>query len=140
MLPALVERDLDSFGEAVYEFNRGAGELFRPWQDGVYSHPRVKEIVELLRRVGVRGVGQSSWGPTVFGIVKTTDETQMATRVRSAVTNVEVLATSADNQSEKDRSRQQRLERECAQLDPELEKRFAKGEGLDKDVQQWPEF
>ena len=69
MLPCLVTRDLDGFGEAVYDFNRRVGEMFAPWQGGIYSHPRVAEIVGILRNAGVRGVGQSSWGPTVFAIV-----------------------------------------------------------------------
>jgi beta-ribofuranosylaminobenzene 5'-phosphate synthase len=70
MLPALVERDLAAFGEAVHEFNRKAGEWFAAWQGGVYSHPRVAELIALLRREGIRGVGQSSWGPAVFAIAE----------------------------------------------------------------------
>jgi beta-RFAP synthase len=69
MLPALVTRDLDAFGEALYDFNRRVGEMYAPWQGGIYSHPRIAEIVGLLRKLGARGVGQSSWGPTVFAIV-----------------------------------------------------------------------
>jgi beta-ribofuranosylaminobenzene 5'-phosphate synthase len=68
MLPALVERDLLNFGEAVHEFNRKAGEWFAAWQGGVYSHPRVADLIAALRREGLRGVGQSSWGPAVFAI------------------------------------------------------------------------
>jgi beta-RFAP synthase len=68
MLPAIVERDLEAFGEALYEFNRRAGEWFAKWQGGTYSHPRIANLVAALRREGVRGVGQSSWGPAVFAI------------------------------------------------------------------------
>src|SRR5262245_50508535 len=38
MLPALHEHDLAAFGEAVFEFNRRVGEMFRPWQGGGYAH------------------------------------------------------------------------------------------------------
>ena len=70
MLPALAERDLDAFGEALYDFNRRVGEMFRAWQGDVYAHPRVVALVRLLRtELGVRGVGQSSWGPAVFAII-----------------------------------------------------------------------
>jgi beta-RFAP synthase len=69
MLPALIERDLDTFGEALHDFNARAGEVFAPVQGGIYADRRVEEIVASLRRLGVRGVGQSSWGPAVFAVV-----------------------------------------------------------------------
>ncbi len=69
MLPALVEKDLPAFGEALYEFNRRAGEPFAAIQGGIYASPGTATLVEEVRRLGVRGVGQSSWGPTVFAVV-----------------------------------------------------------------------
>ena len=69
MLPAIAEGDLDAFGSALYDFNRRAGEMFRPWQGDVYSHPEVARVIRLLRGAGVKGVGHSSWGPAVFAIV-----------------------------------------------------------------------
>jgi beta-RFAP synthase len=69
MLPALAKADLQAFGESLYDFNARAGEAFAGVQGGVYSGPRVAECVAFLREAGVRGVGQSSWGPTVFAVV-----------------------------------------------------------------------
>jgi beta-ribofuranosylaminobenzene 5'-phosphate synthase len=69
LLPALIEQDLTTFGEALYDFNRRAGEMFRRAQGGLYAHPRIEEIVRSLRLLGIKGVGQSSWGPTVFAVV-----------------------------------------------------------------------
>jgi beta-ribofuranosylaminobenzene 5'-phosphate synthase len=68
LLPALAERDLPTFGDALYDFNRRVGEMFAPWQGGVYAHPQTAELVSWLRQQGVRGAGQSSWGPAVFAI------------------------------------------------------------------------
>ena len=68
ILPALIERDLAAFGEALYEFNRRVGAMFSPWQGGIYAHPRTEALVSWLRDRGVKGVGQSSWGPAVFAI------------------------------------------------------------------------
>src|SRR6185437_1004041 len=65
LLPALVERDADAFGEAVYEFNARVGEAFAPVQGGVYASARIAELVAFVRGQGVRGVGQSSWGPKI---------------------------------------------------------------------------
>jgi beta-RFAP synthase len=69
MLPALAEHDLATFSEALYDFNRRVGELFAPVQGGPYAHPRSAELVGFIRQQGVRGVGQSSWGATIFAIV-----------------------------------------------------------------------
>jgi beta-RFAP synthase len=69
MLPALAEQDLNAFGEAVYEFNRRVGEMFRPVQRGIYAHPGIEEMVAFIREQGVAGVGQSSWGPGTFAIL-----------------------------------------------------------------------
>lgn len=68
LLPALLDRDLPAFGESLYEFNRRAGEWFLPWQGGVYAEPAIEERIAWLRRHGIRGVGQSSWGPAVFAV------------------------------------------------------------------------
>jgi beta-RFAP synthase len=80
MLPALAEADLEAFGEALHDFNARVGEAFAPVQGGVYAGPRVAECVAFLRGEGVRGAGQSSWGPTVFAVVG--DEERAADLVR----------------------------------------------------------
>ncbi|HUR54302.1 MAG TPA: hypothetical protein VMZ71_09230 [Gemmataceae bacterium] len=69
ILPAALGGDLDAFGEAVHEFNRMAGEPFAAAQGGNYASPEVAALIDLLRAGGVRGVGQSSWGPNVFAVV-----------------------------------------------------------------------
>jgi beta-RFAP synthase len=69
LLPALRECDLAAFGAALFDFNARVGEAFAPAQGGLYAGPRVAELVEFVRRQGVAGVGQSSWGPVVFAVV-----------------------------------------------------------------------
>jgi predicted sugar kinase len=68
MMAALIERDCSAFGEALYDFNARVGEVFAPVQGGRYATPLVAEIVKFCRQRGVRGVGQSSWGPAVFAV------------------------------------------------------------------------
>jgi beta-RFAP synthase len=72
MVPALAERDLSGFGEALYDFNRRVGEMFAPVQGGPYAQQRLAEMVAYIRQQGVAGVGQSSWGTTLFAV--TVDE------------------------------------------------------------------
>jgi predicted sugar kinase len=66
-LPALAERDLSAFGEALAEYNRLAGELFAPVQGGQRSHGDGERWLERMGQAGLVGCGQSSWGPTLFG-------------------------------------------------------------------------
>ena len=76
MLPALHEGDNRTFGEALYEYNRDAGEPFVPDQGGIYASPQAKAIVKCIRDAGVSGVGQSSWGPTLFAICEDIERAQ----------------------------------------------------------------
>jgi len=74
LLPAAGDGDLERFGQSVYRYGRMAGECFAARQGGPYAGRKVAELVEWLRAQGVKGVGQSSWGPTVFALVG--DETE----------------------------------------------------------------
>jgi beta-ribofuranosylaminobenzene 5'-phosphate synthase len=96
VLPALVERDCAAFGETLHEYNRLAGRAFAPVQGGDYSSPAVAGLIERLRAMGVRGVGQSSWGPTVFAV---TEDAGRAARVAEALTKdaLAVTITAANN-------------------------------------------
>jgi beta-RFAP synthase len=83
MLPALRERDLPAFGESLFEFNTRVGKAFAPFQGGCYGSPRTEEIVQFVRRQGVKGVAQSSWGPTVSAVVADSDRAMdLARRLR----------------------------------------------------------
>jgi beta-ribofuranosylaminobenzene 5'-phosphate synthase len=74
IVPALQARDVDAFGDAVHEYNVRAGEAFADQQGGDYASPAVAELVGRLRKRGIRGVGQSSWGPTVFAVMRDQEE------------------------------------------------------------------
>ncbi len=68
LLPAAVEGDLATFGTAVATVSRLNGAWFADQQGGVYR-PAVAPVVETLSESPViEGAGQSSWGPTAFGI------------------------------------------------------------------------
>jgi beta-RFAP synthase len=69
MLPALVERDWEGFGEALFDFNARVGERFAAVQGGVYADAQMAEVIAYMRKEGIQGAGQSSWGPTVFAVV-----------------------------------------------------------------------
>jgi predicted sugar kinase len=66
-MPAIVEHDLTSFGQALEEIQRRVGEGFAPAQGGTFARPEFETILEVMRIEGLKGVGQSSWGPTLYG-------------------------------------------------------------------------
>jgi beta-RFAP synthase len=68
LLPGLLAADWETFGESVHEYNRLAGRMFAVDQGGDYATPEVGRVVAEVRRLGVPGAGQSSWGPTVFAV------------------------------------------------------------------------
>lgn len=68
MLPALVERDAVAFGRSLTTIQRIVGSWFRAVQGGAFARPEGAELARVMARAGALGVGQSSWGPTVYGM------------------------------------------------------------------------
>jgi beta-ribofuranosylaminobenzene 5'-phosphate synthase len=84
ILPAVIERDLVAFGPALEELEDKVGACFAPAQGGRYAAPQAPVIVTRLRELGLVGVGQSSWGPTLYGFTSRADEESsiIAKRIR----------------------------------------------------------
>lgn len=76
LLPAARRASLDDFGESVYQYGRLAGLCFAEIQGGPFASPQLAEWVEAIRGRGVAGVGQSSWGPTLFAFVENQSEAE----------------------------------------------------------------
>jgi beta-ribofuranosylaminobenzene 5'-phosphate synthase len=66
ILPAIVEKDLASFGASLSELQEHVGAAFAPVQGGTYATPQSEAIIAKLGRLGMVGAGQSSWGPTLY--------------------------------------------------------------------------
>ncbi|MDB5335235.1 MAG: hypothetical protein JWN70_854 [Planctomycetaceae bacterium] len=99
LLPATLERDFEGCSEALFQFGQLVGEYFAPAQGGVYSSPQTTTLVEYLRGQGVRGVGQSSWGPTVFVVCpdKRSADSLSDDLLGKGWGDCEILCTSAKN-------------------------------------------
>lgn len=69
MLPSLVERDIRGFGRALTEIQEIVGDSFAGVQGGRFRTPVVGECISHMLSNGAYGAGQSSWGPTVYGLV-----------------------------------------------------------------------
>ncbi len=98
MLPAIERFDCDAFGEAVYQFGRLAGECFAAVQGGPYADAAIAGLVERIRNHGIRGVGQSSWGPTVFAICRSRAEAESLVEwLRECVERHEITIANPNN-------------------------------------------
>lgn len=74
LLPALVEKDLTKFGQAIADVQAMIGDHFAPAQGGRYTSENVEQLLLHAKSLGFNGIAQSSWGPT--GCLFTESETQ----------------------------------------------------------------
>ena len=99
MIPALKAGDVMAFGESVYQYGRLAGECFATCQGGPFASQTIGKIVDFVRSRGVPGVGQSSWGPTVFAVLpNAADAERLILQLRDRFTeNMEYLIAAPNN-------------------------------------------
>jgi len=100
LLPALRAGDCRAFGESLYRYGRTAGECFAAVQGGPYNGPEVTQLVDEIRTLGVPGVGQSSWGPTVFCVVENQEAAERLQREllsRSPPRPLDIVISPPDN-------------------------------------------
>jgi beta-ribofuranosylaminobenzene 5'-phosphate synthase len=70
MLPALVEKDIVNFGQALSTIQCLVGDCFASAQGGRFAAPVLESLVRFLIDHGAAGAGQSSWGPAIYGLVE----------------------------------------------------------------------
>jgi beta-ribofuranosylaminobenzene 5'-phosphate synthase len=85
LLPALVEADLPSFGAALTEVQRVTGAWFASQQGGAFASGPSATLVRRMPEWGAVGVGQSSWGPAVYGLVEREESGRALAERASAV-------------------------------------------------------
>ena len=74
LAPAVVEKDFDSFTAALEKLDEHMGRYFSRVQGGRFCCREAEVAAKALRDSGALGVGQSSWGPTVYGFTATVEE------------------------------------------------------------------
>jgi len=87
ILPAICEQNIDAFNQGIYKLQCCIGEYFASAQGGRYTSAAVAEANAFLETLGVKGVGQSSWGPTGFAFVDS--ETQAHVLLKKLQTKFE---------------------------------------------------
>ena len=90
LLPAVATGACEPFGQAVTAFDRRNGRWYTDEQGGVYRPPAGALVDELAASAAVSGVGQSSWGPVVYGITDVRREAAAREAGRAALDAVGV--------------------------------------------------
>jgi beta-RFAP synthase len=73
-LPGLVEKNIVDFGGAVTELQRRMGDYFAPYQAaGRFTSTGVAKVLAWLEAHDVHGTGQTSWGPTGFAFLPSSE-------------------------------------------------------------------
>lgn len=90
MIPAALSGDFEAFSDSVYRYGCLAGACYESGQGGVFASQEAQQLVDAIRAVGTQGVGQSSWGPTIFALTRSESE---------AAQLIEKIAASGDHQA-----------------------------------------
>jgi beta-ribofuranosylaminobenzene 5'-phosphate synthase len=98
LLPALLERDAVAFGKALTEIQMTVGRIYQPVQESIFN-PASQWLIPILNRSGALGIGQSSWGPSVYAFTDNPDDAQRIAEQLKVETreSAEVKLVGADN-------------------------------------------
>jgi beta-ribofuranosylaminobenzene 5'-phosphate synthase len=98
LIPAARRGDFAAFSSSLYHFGYQSGLSFASIQGGAYNGPRLQQIVETIQSLGITGVGQSSWGPTIFALCP--DELSarvLAEQLRRTISDADITITATAN-------------------------------------------
>ena len=99
LLPGLAEKNLYDFGQGLENIQAQIGDYFAAVQGGRFACAQSRLMAEYFSGAGLVGVGQSSWGPTVYGFCHISRRESLLKQVRAqAGPQVEVWATAGSNQ------------------------------------------
>lgn len=70
LFPSAEAKDFACFSNALHRYNRGSGQFYASVQGGPFYSASAQHLVDRLKAGGIEGVGQSSWGPTIFVFCK----------------------------------------------------------------------
>jgi len=93
MMPSVLEKDLDAFGETVNTIqNMGFKKI-----ENQLQKPLIAEIMDILRDAGAPGVGMSSFGPTIYAITDSPKDIVSAAHDTLDKVGGNIIETTAQN-------------------------------------------
>jgi len=81
LFPSARAKDFARFSAALHQYNRGSGQFYASVQGGPFYSASAQHLVDRLKAGGIEGVGQSSWGPTIFVFCKSAAMTRSAIEI-----------------------------------------------------------
>ncbi len=96
----VADGDWEAAGRWITRFNRLLGDYWAERQGGVYCCREAETIIEEMLSSGALLAGQSSWGPTVYGLYREDDVEDAIQRVERVVDSVDggrVWTSKVDN-------------------------------------------
>jgi beta-ribofuranosylaminobenzene 5'-phosphate synthase len=70
LIHSLKKKDFNLFTNSVEKIQQLTGKYFSKYQGDIYCCEVSRLLAEKLKSLGAGGVGQSSWGPLIYGFVK----------------------------------------------------------------------
>ncbi len=84
LIPGIIDHDFDVVSEALWDYGKTVGEYFLPVQQGLFADVRMARLADQLRRDGITGMAQTSWGPTIAVLCPTVPAaTELMTQLQS---------------------------------------------------------
>ncbi len=84
-IPGIVDGNIELFSRALTSIQYITGKFFSKYQYSIFCCRESEELIKILLENGVKGVGQSSWGPTIYGVL---EDYARARKVLSKVLNI----------------------------------------------------
>jgi beta-RFAP synthase len=80
LLPAAATGDFPAFSDSLYRYGYQAGLCFQSRQHSAFATPQLEQLANWIRDQGASGIGQSSWGPTLFALTPSQTEAEQLVR------------------------------------------------------------
>jgi len=96
MKDSIKEEDIEKFGSSLTKFQYLVGLNFKETQGGIFTSQKIEKLIEFLLKNGAKGAGQSSWGPTVYGLFSK-DDLKIENLKDKLSNNIEIKMVFADN-------------------------------------------
>tara|TARA_A100001037_G_scaffold298681_1_gene322876 strand:+ start:13855 stop:14778 length:924 start_codon:yes stop_codon:yes gene_type:complete len=93
LIPSIQEKKSADFGFAVGEISRLNGNWYEKYQGGIYRPPIGKIVKRLQEYDNIFGVGQSSWGPTLYSVTNEEHATEVERTIRELLEELEIRGT-----------------------------------------------
>ena len=87
ILPSTTASRFAQFSDGLYRYGEIAGSCFASLQGGSFADKNIEMKINAIRDCGVLGVGQSSWGPTIFSFHKNEEAALEFSNVAMAMTH-----------------------------------------------------